>query len=1013
MVENARRMLLLVAFVVIGSVLLLVLPERPIKLGLDLAGGVRLVYKLDFEQAYKDGSLSRDMKPETVIDETIAIIRGRVDPDGVRNPTIRKMGTDRIEISLPRSVQVSGRIAHSTCAEEVAGEDDPKTLDPIKLSGTAAEYETFPGAGGVIEIGREKIRYSSRVDNKLMVDSRGEAGTKIEKHAASSTIVLVSDDQIERLITELGDMRFYIGATETSFTAANKNLATERQKVVDWLKKPENAKVSLERFNSLTEEQGGPPTGFHWYSHRKPEGSADVPRESTLTPVEVPPPEWTFTGSHLMSVGKSQDTFGFPAVSFQMKAEKVGPFGDFTGSHVREPMVIVLNDEIVSYATINEKLPGQAQISGRFTDTQVDSMVKVLRSGSLQIKPILQQREDVGATVGQKYQDQGWIMGVTALGVIVAFMCSYYHWLGVYASIGLIINLLMQMGALVAFQAILTMPGIAGIILGIGMAVDANILIFDRTREEQEHGKKPLQAAKAGFSHAMRAIVDSNVSTVMAGLILYFIGTGPIRGFAVTLIIGVLTSFFAAVVVVRLLVHWHIERRPNELFKMKRWLADADFDIIGKTKIAITATVLLMVAGISLFFWLPDQRKLGIDFLGGATLKVRTEVAQVDEDLRAKVQAIGGQFASAEVAGLPDSRVGPGKFTEFRITFKTDVKAGSAQKGVGAETVFRQSIKEALKDVLQKDQLEVVQTQAADKSAVTGDLYFESAHPLSDIKSHLETAQLQGVNQFTDVKVDFREPGRENTFKFSASAPPGIPDGDLESMVKTAFVGSTDSTGKELRFAEQIPEASVIGGQVVLELRDSAIQALLFSMFMSVIYIRVRFSEYSYGFAAVASLLHDLVFVLGAISILIATRLIHTEFDMNSIAVFLSVMGYSMHDTIIVFDRVRENRPRMKGTLEEIVNHSINQTFSRTILTSGTAAATIFIVFLFNIGTGNALEGFSFAMFFGIATGTFSSIYIASPIFIFLEKRQIKKDDEERKREELQARNPGSKVPAV
>ncbi|MEO6710828.1 MAG: protein translocase subunit SecD, partial [Planctomycetota bacterium] len=871
----------------------------------------------------------------------------------------------------------------------------------------AGVLQGFPGAGGVVEIGSEKIRYASRVADQLNIENRGEAGTAVVPHAAGATVVLVSDDQIERLITELGDMRFYIGATDADFTAAGKDMAAERQKVVDWLKKPENAQVSIGRFNSLTEAQGGPPPQFRWFPHRTQEGQQPRPREDSIIPLAVPKEEWTFTGANLASVAKSQDGVGFPAVSFQMKPDKVGPFGDFTGSHVNEGMAIVLNDEVVSLATINEKLPGQAQISGRFTDSQVDSMVKVLRSGSLQIKPVLQQREDVGATVGEQYVDQGWIMALTAIGVIILFMCGYYRWLGLYASIGLLINLLMQMGMLVAFQAILTMPGIAGIILGVGMAVDANILIFDRIREEQESGKKPLQAAKAGFGHAMSAIVDSNVTTVLSGLILYFIGTGPIRGFAVTLIIGVLTSMFAALLIVRVLVHYHLERFPNQPFKMKRWLADANYDVVGKTKYALIVSAVLMIAGFGLFIWLEPKKKFGIDFLGGATLRVRTEQPVIDETLRSRVQGLGGEFASAEVVGLPASKVAPKTFTQFRITFKADHKPGEEGTKTGSEGYFKQLIAHGLEDLLQKNELTVKQTQGPESSAVEGTLYFETMPPLADVKARLESAELK------DVQTSWRDESRKDVVSFTGGTRLGISDDDLPTKIKSKIISTTDSTGKPMRLAEQIPESSIIGRQVVDELRNSAIIALVLSMFMTVIYIRVRFSEYSYGLAAVSSLIHDLMFTVGAISFLIWIPFIHTEFDMGSIAVFLTIVGYSINDTIIVFDRIRENRPRMKGTLEEIVNKSINQTFSRTIMTSGTTVATILIVLLFNLGSGNVLEGFAFAMTFGIATGTFSSIYIAAPIFIWLEKRAIRNDELEREREELAARNPGSKSPVA
>jgi protein-export membrane protein SecD/preprotein translocase SecF subunit len=1011
MLENARRTFLLIAALVIGSVLLLVLPDRPIRLGLDLAGGVRLVYRLDFEQAYRDGALDRAQPKDQVIEETISIIRSRIDPEGVRNPTIRKLGEDRIEIALPRSVQVTGVQARSTTVKELAGDAAaPNVMADIELLPESADLNAkFPGAGGVVEIGREKIRYSARVGNNLVVEHRGEAGTSLAAHPAGSTVVLVSDDQIERLITELGDMRFYIGATEATFQAMGKDFTAARQRVVDWLKKPENAQVPISRYNALPEEQGGPPVGIRWFPHRQDEGAAPLPREERgLQALQVPKEEWTFTGSSLASVTKSQDRMGFPAVSFQTKPEFIAPFGDFTGAHVDESMAIVLNDEVVSFANIGEKLPGQAQIYGRFTDQQVDSMVSVLRSGSLQIKPVLQQREDVGATLGLESLEQGWIMCALALALVAAFMCAYYRMLGVYSSIALAINLLMQMGGLVAFQAILTMPGIAGIILGIGMAVDANILIFARIREEQEAGKKPMQAAKAGFGHALSAIVDSNVTTVISGAILYFVGTGPIRGFAVTLIIGVLTSMFAALVVVRLLVHWHLERWPNQPFKMGALLANANYSILSKSRAAVGVGLVLVIGGFALFGILDDKKKLGIDFLGGATVRVRTAKPESASDLRAKVQGLGGEFSSAEVVGLPASRVGEDAFTQFRITFKTEYKVEAADSDkAGTEQIFKDIVRNGLGDVLQPDRLQVSQVQSTDASTVSGTLYFEAAHPTADIAARLEAAA-----QLKDVKVEPLSADRPDTVKFTGTARAGILDDSLPTLVAGAFVGESDTTGKVMKLTEQIPESSVIGRQVVRELRDSAIRALLLSLFMTVIYIRVRFSEYSYGLAAVAALFFDISFTVGAISLLIAIPSVHIEFDMGTIAVFLTIVGYSINDKIVVFDRIRENLPRRKGTLEEIVNLSINETLSRTVITS-LAVATIFIVLIFNLGTGNVLEGFSYAMMFGIIGGTFSSIYIAAPVFIWLEKRQMRKDEEARKAEEQLGRAGGASKPAA
>jgi preprotein translocase SecF subunit len=288
--------------------------------------------------------------------------------------------------------------------------------------------------------------------------------------------------------------------------------------------------------------------------------------------------------------------------------------------------------------------------------------------------------------------------------------------------------------------------------------------------------------------------------------------------------------------------------------------------------------------------------------------------------------------------------------------------------------------------MLQKGPIELTLTEGPEAAAARGSLYFESSHSAPDIAERLTAAGIK------DPQVTGRAELR-TVFDFTGSAPNGVTDAGLKTAISDALDKHKDSVGKPYRVAEPIPETAVVGAQMVSELRDSAIKAILLSMFVTVIYIRVRFAEYSYGIAAVVALIHDILITIGVVALMVSFPLIHIEFDMSFVAVVLTIVGYSINDTIVVFDRIRENLPRRKDrdSLEKIVNDSINETFSRTVITS-TSMCTILIVLLFNIGTGNVLESFSFAMGFGIATGTFSSIAIASPIFVWLEKRQMRKD---------------------
>jgi SecD/SecF fusion protein len=637
---------------------------------------------------------------------------------------------------------------------------------------------------------------------------------------------------------------------------------------------------------------------------------------------------------------------------------------------------MVLNNEIVSAPTIQSPLTGSSIIEGRFSDREVSDLVTVLRSGSLRIKPHIVNEEKVGATLGREYLQRGVMGSIVSLLVVLVFMAFYYRRLGLIACVALACNMIMLVGAMIFLQATLTLPGIAGVILTVGMAVDANILIFDRLREEAEKGHKAINAAKAGFGNALSAIVDGNVTTLITALILYNLGTGPVRGFAVTLSVGILTSMFAALVISRLLVHFALERGV-ESFKMSRWMADANFKFIKYGKLACTVSGVLIAAGVLLFALEPDEKKLGIDFLGGASVKVRTEQPQKTEAVRALVNAGRGELAKADVAPLPGSAADGGGYREFRVVFKT-----VGGEDAGGELNFETDVRAALADVLQKGPIEASLDRDSGRANVV--LYFEEEHTVEDVRGGLAETPLAAA----DV---VQRPGQANVFEVSGQVPAGMDSSALTALISPHFVGKKDAAGRDLALASPIAEKSMIGAQVVGELRDSAIRALLLSILLTVIYIRVRFAEYSYGIAAVVAVVHDVLATLAALAVMIWLPFIHLEMNLTIIAAFLTIFGYSLNDTIVIFDRVRENLPRVKGTLTEVVDLSINQTLSRTIVTSGTVLATTLILLAFNFGTGNALEGFGLAMTFGLLSGTYSTIYIACPMFIWLEERNRRK----------------------
>jgi len=968
MVQNVGRQVALIAVLLITSLALIFVPDKPLRMGLDLAGGTRLVYQFDIADARAKGLIAASETDDQILQQQIEIIRNRIDPTGVKEPILRKVGDDRIEISLPKEIETTGAQARAPLAETMSAD-----AMVLTLQGDAAALAGFPGNGGVISVGSERMRYARRAGSQLELDERGRDRTTPVQHQSGEMALLISDDAIRNAIENLGDLRFMAVATPADFMQRGTDEQTVGRRLNEWVNKPENAHLPIDVFNDLPPEQGGPPPGVSFFPQRPAEGEAIQPLAlRQMLPVVTPKEEWTFTGSDLARVFKSQDDYGGPAVGFEMSTAARVKFGDFTEELEGERLAIILNKEIVSAPVIETALRGSSRITGRFTDREVDDMVTVLRSGSLRIKPRIIDEEKVGATLGRDYVQRGFVGSVVAILATLLFMAVYYRRLGLIACAALACNMVMLMGAMVFLQATLTLPGIAGIILTVGMAVDANILIFDRLREEAEKGHKTINAAKEGFANALSAIVDGNVTTLLTALILYNVGTGPIRGFAVTLSVGILTSMFAALVITRLLVHLQLERGV-EKFSMARWMADANFQFVKHGKLACVAASLAIVGGIALFLAEPDQNKLGIDFLGGASVKVRTEQPMETDAVRALIQGHDSELSKADVAPLPSSAT-EGGYRVFRVTFKT-----TEREDAGGELNFESDVRAALADVLQKGPIEASLDVTSGRADVV--LYFEEEHTVEDVRKQLADTPL------AEAEV-VQRPGQPDVFEVSGTVPAGTDSSVLTGLLSPRFTGTLDSTGRDFALASPIADKNMISAQVVGELRDSAIRALLLSILLTVIYIRVRFAEYSYGFAAVVAVVHDILTTLAAVAVLIALPFIQVEMNLTLIAAFLTIFGYSLNDTIIIFDRVRENLPRVKGTFAEIVNLSINQTLSRTICTSGTTLATTLIILAFNFGTGNALEGFGFALSFGILTGTYSTIYIACPVLIWLEERR-------------------------
>ncbi len=583
----------------------------------------------------------------------------------------------------------------------------------------------------------------------------------------------------------------------------------------------------------------------------------DGKREPLLVETDV-----VLTGDMLVNATTefAQEGFGQPYVSLELNAKGANIFADVTGRNIGSRLAIVLDGEIYTAPVIRERIPsGRAQISGNFSVQQARDIALVLRAGALPAPVDIIEERSVGPALGEDSVKKG-INAIIIGGIaVLAFMVLYYLFAGAIADLALVLNILIITGALSYFGATLTLPGIAGLVLTIGIAVDANVLIFERIREESRLGKSFRAAISAGYDKAFWTILDANVTTLITALILFQFGTGPIRGFATTLSIGILASMFTALVVTRLVLDMIALSRPNmKRLPMLQFFRKPNIPFVKVRKIAYVVSILAIVLGMALFFR-RGGKNYGIDFTGGNLQQFKFTEAASATEIRDVLAGIG----------LGDSVI--------------------QQFGEGREVIVR-SFKGKTEEII------------------------------------------SGLRE-----------------KFGP--------GSFETM-----------------------RVEEVGPAVGADLRRAAVKAMIFAMIGICLYISFRF-EFRFAITAIIALAHDVMISLGMIA------LTGREISLPVIAALLTIVGYSINDTIVLFDRIREDRKFMrKATLAEIINASINQTLSRTVLTSLTTLLVVVALFIFG---GKVINDFAFVLLVGVLVGTYSSIFIASPLLIEWSGRKV------------------------
>ncbi len=567
-------------------------------------------------------------------------------------------------------------------------------------------------------------------------------------------------------------------------------------------------------------------------------------------------------------------------------------------------MAVILNGSVITAPSLNAALRDGGTISGRFSQREVNQLAADLKAGSLSFTPRILSEENVSPELGHEERTKGIIASIAALVVVVVAMVGYYHFAGVVASCAVFLNILIMWGVLQNIGAALTLPGIAGIVLTIGMAIDANVLVFERVREEFKISGRIGSAIQAGYRKAFSAIIDSNITTIIAALILIQFDSGPIRGFAVTIIIGIISSMFTALFMTRYFFAGWVRNPNNKELSMAQFLKQTNFDFLGQARKAIIISLIVM--GLGTYFLVQERKTLfGMDFTGGYSLTVDV----------------------AEQANHPDYRL----------------EAINALLDQGAS---RRDFE--VRELSRPTQLRIQLGTSMD----------EKGHPFYQMP---EINPAEGKYAF-DYQRDPRLTWVVNTLQANPNLQ--IQPSELTNLQKNW---------------------TIMSGQFSDAMRNNAILALGAALLAILLYITVRF-EFKYAVGAVAGLVHDVIITLGILAFLHAVG-VPLQIDLQVVGAIMMIIGYSLNDTIIVFDRIREDIKvlrRMK--FKEIVNHALNVTLSRTIMTSGT---TILVLLALVLLGGQAIFAFSLVMTIGVVVGTLSSLFVASPVMLYFHNKEV------------------------
>lgn len=835
-----------------------------------------------------------DQEIKDAVDRSFNILRTRIDRFGTSQPNIQQLaGTGRIQIELP-------------------GIDNPERVRNL-LQGVAKlefwevwdlqEYGSSLEAVNAMLVAEQKANTKNDGNETASTKSSNEdlaallSSEQTTLSEASDSTATTEEDSIQAAENELESQLAGAGADSTGLDSL---MNTEVSPLFSLLRSQYGLVYETKdtaKINNILKRQDvqnllPPNLKFLWSV--KPISAKESGGLELLSLYAIKQGRGgkaPLSGEVITDARQDLDQHSRPAVFMTMNSEGAKTWRRLTGNNIGRQIAIVLDNYVLSAPNVETEIGGGSSvISGNFTIDEAKDLANLLKAGALPAPTRIVEEAIIGPSLGQEAQTQGMTSIVVGLAMVVIFMIAYYAKGGMVANLALVFNVFFILGILAQLNAALTLPGIAGMVLTMGMAVDANVLIFERIREELRSGSGLRAAISAGYDKAYSSIIDSNVTTFLTAVILYVVGQGPVKGFAITLMIGIVCSFFSAVFISRVVIEWMVRKGDESKLSFafpfsKNLFIGMNLDFLKKRKVAYIFSGSLLTLG--LISVLIQPLTMGVDFTGGRSYVVTFNDPVVASDLKT---ALMDDFENA----------------------------GTEVKTFGGNNILKVTTSYRMED------------------------------QGTNVDEEVESKLIDGIQEFTGL----------------------------------AYV-QDDSKVASGNFT--ISSSSKVGASVANDVKNSSYQAVMFSLIIIFLYIFIRFKRWQFGLGAIIALFHDTLMVLAAFAIAGALGFKY-EIDQVFIAAILTVIGYSINDTVIIFDRIREELGlKPKANFGQTINLAINNTMSRTLITSGTTLIVVLILFLFG---GAVLQGFSFALLVGIVIGTYSSIYVATPIVIDLTKRE-------------------------